>query len=239
MKTHVIGCGGVASYFLPSFFKTIRHAKEPYLRNHPIVLVDGDTLEQKNLIRQQFSEGHVGKPKVEALAEQYAPEYDNLEIYGRYITDTYTVDQGSCLFCFVDNHPARKDVLAIADRTQSTVIIGANAPGCIDAHAYIYLPEWKDSAYDPRVRYPAILTAKEGSPVHATGCATEEHIAEEPQTPMANMQAAAQAAALWNFWFIDRHGFNEEASGSVWPIEFSNITTKQRTITMGEALNPG
>lgn len=235
MNTVIIGCGGVASYFIPPYLKTIRHAKSRDMRNHHVTLVDGDVLEEKNLQRQLFDPKFVGRPKVEALIERYKPEYENLSCVGSYITDTFSVHDNSCIFGFVDNHPARKDILAIADRTDSIAIFGANSE--VGAEAYIYIPEWKGTALDPRVRFPEMLTIDRGSPVHAAGCETEEHLDEAPQTPIANMHAAAHAMLIWNFWYIERHELDEALSGQTWPVSFVNTATTKYPVTVGALKN--
>lgn len=239
MKTHhyIIGCGGVGSYFLPPFLKTLRWIDNPRFRNAPVTLIDGDVLEEKNLRRQQFS--RVGRtdgaePKVNILHAMFYSEYDQLTATPRYIDTSFQPDERSILLVFCDNHPARKDALAAADRTRSTVIIAANSS--IGAQAYVYLPEWKGGPLDPRVRFPEIETDTSDSPVHAAGCATEANLEANPQTPIANYMAASHALLLWNFWNIERPKLDREMTLGFWPVELCNTGTTTNTVRYGDII---
>lgn len=234
IKNYIIGCGGVGSYFLPPFAKTLRWIDHPRHRNAPIVLVDGDVLETKNLKRQQFATSAVGVFKAEAAAAAISGEYPGIEHDSRYIDTSFTPDDRSVLFVFCDNHIARKDALAAADRTGSTTIIAANSS--IGAHSYVYLPEWKGGPLDPRVRFPEILTDLTGSPVQASGCASEENLEENPQTPIANFMAASHALLLWNFWSFYRSELDRELTMGFWPVELSNTATTNNTVTYGNII---
>ena len=229
---YIIGCGGVCSYFLGGLLKTVNHDKR--LKNSTVTLVDGDMLEDKNYMRQMFNEGMSGINKAEALATMFGAGNPNvkLEVYSQYITDLYPVEPKSTIFCFTDNHPARKDILSIADREKCDVIVAAN--GELAAHAYYYKYDMKDTALDPRVRYPEILSIDRGSPVRAAGCQTEEHLDNSPQTPIANLMAASHAALLWAFWQFESKTLDPELSLNSWPIEFSNTEGKTRTTTIGD-----
>ena len=61
-KHYIIGCGGVGSWLAPSLC-LLRSPQE-------VILVDGDTLETKNLNRQLFTPEQVGSNKAEALAAE-------------------------------------------------------------------------------------------------------------------------------------------------------------------------
>lgn len=117
----VVGCGGNGGHVIPQIFRYIRsiidkqdlppragqRAKKKF--QFELTLMDGDTVEQKNLIRQNFIAPDVGKNKARVMAERYGRAFGlEVGIYDKYLNDT-----------------TAKDLIA---STQSTVII----LGCVD-----------------------------------------------------------------------------------------------------------
>jgi molybdopterin/thiamine biosynthesis adenylyltransferase len=199
---NLVGLGGIGSYLLPPLLKTLQHG---WREEEPVVnLIDGDTVEEKNLDRQLFGPGAVGMPKVNALARRY--EYrGQLNTHVEYLTNNLSIipamhNQVVCWVCCADNHIARRCVLQLVDLAERQVAIIAGN-GTEDSDAYIYRKEWRDTPADPRVMFPEILTDNTGSPVHAAGCTGEEAIDNTPQLPMANFMAAAYALKLFTFHF--------------------------------------
>jgi hypothetical protein len=233
---YIIGCGGVCTYFLPAFFKTINHDKR--FSGATTTLIDGDTVEQKNLLRQNFyhqdsgSNSIIDAYKSEVLAEHYSSQYPNLIIESQenYITDSLFVEEKSFIFCFVDNHPARKDVLSVVDIFSCEAIFAANSS--ISSHAYYYNSKMKGGSMDPRNRFPEILTIDTGSPVRAAGCDTEVKLNDVPQTAIANQMAATHALFIWNFWATESKKMSKEESYEIWPIEFMNNSCRYTTIAV-------
>jgi molybdopterin/thiamine biosynthesis adenylyltransferase len=77
----VIGGGGTGSRLMPmlvQFIRSITRGKSPmgWLENPTIWVVDDDTVELKNLLRQNFIDKDVNKPKAQVLAERYGRAYD-------------------------------------------------------------------------------------------------------------------------------------------------------------------
>lgn len=71
----IIGCGGVGSWFLPKLVKLVNDASRKNMINiDGILIVDGDHVEQSNLIRQNFASRDVGKNKAEVLFKRYTTE---------------------------------------------------------------------------------------------------------------------------------------------------------------------
>lgn len=68
----VIGCGGNGSHLVPDLARFLSTLENKV----PLVLVDGDTVEAKNLIRQHFIKKDIGRNKAEVLAERYANAFD-------------------------------------------------------------------------------------------------------------------------------------------------------------------
>jgi hypothetical protein len=203
----VVGCGGVASYFLPTFFKTLNYINDK--KSPPVLLIDGDDIEEKNRIRQNF-ECFDGSKKVEILSAMYSKVYSNgrININDMYFSDGDIIEEDSCAFCFADNHLARKHVLESVDESPgSMAIIAANSE--ISAHSYVYLHGWAGTPVDPRVMYPEINTDTTDSPIRTGGCDTEKAMSEVPQTAIANTMAASCALLAWNLWCLSVPDFGE------------------------------
>ncbi len=69
------GCGGTGGWFIPKLAKIMLDAsmKKRLAPNINLYLIDGDTVADKNIIRQNFIQRDVGKNKAEVLANRYAP----------------------------------------------------------------------------------------------------------------------------------------------------------------------
>lgn len=218
---YIIGCGGVASYLMPALLKLLVN-----LEDQPsIILIDGDTLEERNLDRQLFKADQVGQPKSKAMQELYDPAQNLITYVTDYFTDGFQVMDGSLLLCCVDNHVARAAVLNTCDTNNCIAIVGGNE--YTDASAAIYIPRWKGSPLDIRVRHPEILTDKTGDPTRPASCQGEAQVAA-PQLAIANYSAAnAMLWLLW-FWFAERH-LMERESEPYWPVEHGNTFTRYYT----------
>lgn len=76
----VIGGGGTGSRLMPMLVQFIRSITRGqtalgWLENPTIWVVDDDVVETKNLLRQNFIQNDVGKPKAQVLAERYGRAY--------------------------------------------------------------------------------------------------------------------------------------------------------------------
>ena len=76
----VVGCGGTGSRLVPLLAQFIRSITKDYsprgwLGTPNIVLCDPDTIEEKNLARQNFIHQDIGKNKAVVLAERYSKAY--------------------------------------------------------------------------------------------------------------------------------------------------------------------
>lgn len=218
---YIVGCGGVASYLLPVLLKLLVN-----LEHKPsIILIDGDSLEERNLDRQLFNPEDIGKNKAAALAELYNSYPGQITPSLDYFTDGFPVIDGSLLLCCVDNHVARSAVLNTCDTNNCIAIVGGNE--YTDASAALYHPRWKGSPLDIRVRHPEILTDKSGDPTRPMSCQGEAQVAN-PQLAIANFSAANAMLWLMWFWFAERHGMEKE-SEPYWPVEHGNTFTRYYT----------
>ena len=76
----IIGAGGTGGYVIPHLYRIA------YASNRPcrVIIADGDIVEEKNLIRQNFAHCDVGENKAKVMAERYS------EVFGietEYIPD--------------------------------------------------------------------------------------------------------------------------------------------------------
>lgn len=115
----ILGAGGTGGYVIPHLYR-IAYASGRKCR---IVIVDGDTVEKKNLIRQNFSVQDVGENKAAVMAERYAsvfgieteyiPQYietvDDIYEILEFDSSRYTPDSKpvSILIGAVDNNRSR------------------------------------------------------------------------------------------------------------------------------------
>lgn len=169
-------------------------------------MIDGDTLEKKNLDRQLFAPADVGSNKAEALCmvigcANWHPHYFSFGCMGG-------IGQNDWLFCCADNHPCRKAVLETCDMEHCKAIIACNET--TSAEAFYYQPSWQGSHRDPRVYYPEINTDHAGDPMAAaigcTGVAQEQN----RQLVSANFMAASLAQWLYVLWGMEYRKLDRE-----------------------------
>ena len=76
----IIGAGGTGGYVIPHLYRIAFASK----RRCRIILADGDIVENKNLVRQGFSQVDIGENKAEVMAARYS---DVFGIETEYIPD--------------------------------------------------------------------------------------------------------------------------------------------------------
>jgi molybdopterin/thiamine biosynthesis adenylyltransferase len=194
---YIIGAGGGGSWLCPSLCML----RKP----ENVTVIDGDTLEEKNLNRQLYTEEQIGFNKAQALAEQYHCEFNPAYYY----TGLIQLDPRDWLLVCVDNMPARKAALESCDHFNCRAIFAANETN--SAEAYLYLPDWKGTPLDPRVYYPEINTDVRGDPrAAAIGCTG---VAQEAvrQLVSSNFMSAALLQHLYVAWAIEAKKLDREA----------------------------
>jgi hypothetical protein len=76
------GCGGTGSRIVAPLVQFLKQASQEFnptgifLRSVPVILVDGDVVEEKNLARQHFVAADVGKNKAACLAQRYTKAFN-------------------------------------------------------------------------------------------------------------------------------------------------------------------
>ena len=108
----VVGCGGTGTYFLKEISRYLANKNRDKLAS--MVIIDGDTIEKKNLSRQAFDIEDVGRNKADVMAEVLNDAF-NLK-WKAYCDYIFNVSQIECLIkngtipviigC-VDNHGCR------------------------------------------------------------------------------------------------------------------------------------
>ncbi len=199
----IIGCGGSGSWAVQMLSKSPK-------RELDIVLVDGDKWEQKNADRCLVPPRHIGRHKITSSRDllERAGWLGQIHSWPYYLalgTEAWLdllARQGQLrvLSC-VDNHAARRLCLRLADeRAQDNLetIVVLTGNEMKSASADVYLPSWRGSKLDPRVRYPEIETSDEGNPLHPS--CTGEAAESSPQLALANGLSAFSGLWLMQLW---------------------------------------
>jgi molybdopterin/thiamine biosynthesis adenylyltransferase len=127
----VIGCGGIGGALVPYLARYMQYSLADGL-DIPLILVDGDEFEAKNLDRQNCSWSDLADNKAVALKNKIEKEFDGLEIetetvYVNADNVAEIIKEGDLVFLGLDNHKSRK---IIADHIKTleniTVISGGN-----------------------------------------------------------------------------------------------------------------
>jgi len=118
----VVGAGGIGSHLMESLGRLLAYHPNG-TRN--IVLIDGDSYEEKNRIRQLFDAQYVGKNKAEVLAKKiedalfpirYIPEYIDKEKFEQIVSSTLANRRDPFMVVTaVDNHATRKAIIEALD----------------------------------------------------------------------------------------------------------------------------
>lgn len=235
MYIYVIGCGGGASYLLPPLYRAL--ASLP--KQHTLYLVDRDTLEARNLSRQNFLAEGCDRSKAEAMANMLKSSVDFPQVQVKPLVEYITRDSRlrpmpDVLFAMVDNHPARASALHLADYYKCPCICAANEQH--SAEAYIYLPANKGTATDPRTFYPEIETVTTDDPTRPS---CNEVIPSEPspQGALANALSAAAAMHLFQAHIVLGHALTEEYR-SLLPFHVKVNSFNIETVSFKQTLQP-
>lgn len=174
----IVGCGGVTSHIIPAL-----------MHSYDLVLIDGDTFEPKNTLRQIGAHVGDGKNKAETYVSMFGKfTKKSMTAIPMYV-GSQTEIQADLLIVAVDNNDARIDCKDIANRLDIAMIWGANEE--FDPQAMLYLPEYEGTDMDPFVRWNMKPDGR--SPMAA--CTTQEAVENNVQLPSSNHIAGG--FALW------------------------------------------
>lgn len=80
VKIVMLGAGGTGGHIAPNLYRLLHALERPV----EVIIADGDIVEEKNLVRQNFISCDLGRNKAQVLAERYASAF-GMEI--QYIPD--------------------------------------------------------------------------------------------------------------------------------------------------------
>lgn len=174
----IVGCGGVGSLAARVLHTSVKCN---------LGFCDGDSFEKKNLNRQTFDAGHVGKNKAESMALYYRGKH-----YPYFITPLFE-EQYDMILCCVDNHAARKTCIEIATKWRVPCIVAANEVE--SSQVYIHYGNIVNAQpwADVKTWFPELTqdNHEERDPAHS--CATAVKVEGNEQTFMANVISASLA----------------------------------------------
>lgn len=117
-----IGVGGTGSWLVWPVIKFLKNIRARYTSDDLSIdykLVDNDTVETHNILRQNFMEWDIGRKKVSVMRRNWGPYFENLGIVGEKITtpkkmnDIFCLPRTAELLIFigcVDNNKTRRSV---------------------------------------------------------------------------------------------------------------------------------
>lgn len=145
------GCGGTGSWLAPAVARVARLLREKFAREVLAGFVDPDTVEARNIYRQNFCQAEIGHNKAVALAVRYSAAWGvNIAAFPQKFAWGVLDDLGgsryddlNVLIGCVDNPAARREIQGIIRNTHGTVfwldcgnekecgqvLIGRNDPG--------------------------------------------------------------------------------------------------------------
>jgi len=190
----VVGCGGIGCYLIPPLSAILG---EIWGDNVSLTLIDGDTVSERNLVRQPlFSPESVGSNKTIVIKNTIEMRIAPIQVKAipNFLGNVLLPNNTVTVFCSADNHGTRNRCLEEADRVGCWCFIGANEDK--QAEAYCYSPEWKGTDKDPRTYYPELTEKDVYDPSLAIHC--EDH---SYQSAVSNNLAAAYMLQLYRSMF--------------------------------------
>ncbi|MCI9625629.1 MAG: hypothetical protein HFI90_02480 [Clostridia bacterium] len=206
----IIGAGGTGGYVIPHLYRIAFATGRPCR----VIIADGDIVERKNLIRQNFAECDIGENKAEVMAERYS------EVFGietEYIPDFIESEEQLCelldvrgrrnepkpigiLIGAVDNNRSRVMCHNVFNKLDDIIYIDAGN-GEYTGQVVCGVKQSGQVMSKPVARvYPEILTDVEKFPSELS-CA--ERSVSAPQSIAANLFASTAVAAMLYYLLIE------------------------------------
>jgi len=203
VKIVMLGAGGTGGHVAPNLYRLLHAIDRPV----KVIICDGDIVEQKNLVRQNFVAADLGRNKAQVLAERYAsafgmevayiPEFieDERRLAELVKPDRYTPDSRSyrledghtILIGAVDNNKSRRLCHQVFKRADNLIYIDAGN-GEFSGQVVCGIRRKGRTYYKPLGDiYPDVLEATDKYPSELS-CADASVSA--PQSIVANITAA-------------------------------------------------
>ena len=194
MHITIIGLGGVGSILIERLGRFINYSRD---LDPTILLVDGDTYENKNYERQEFSQlGNKAEIKAMELSMKFPQlRVDSFEAYINETNIAETIKTGDIVFLCVDNHKTRNITNNYCKAlTDITLISGGNE--FEDGNVQIYIrQEGKDLTPDLASYHPEIANPDDQLPDEMS---CEELAQSDPQLYFTNLGVAT--LMCWSFY---------------------------------------
>ena len=212
LKILIIGAGGTGGYIIPHLYR-IAYASGRKCR---VIIADGDLVEEKNLIRQNFAECDIGENKAEVMAARYSevfgieteylPDYiENEEQLMELLKpektgDMYAWPSIPILIGAVDNNRSRVMCNNVFNKLDNIIYIDSGNGECTGQVVCGAKRSGRVVSKPVARMYPELLKNTEKFPSELS-CA--ERSLSSPQTIAANIFASTAVASMLYYLLID------------------------------------
>lgn len=217
---HLIGCGGTGSWLAPHLARIMKLLQDVHHFGVKLVFWDHDTVEEKNIFRQNFCEAEIGLKKAETLARRYGTAWgvEIIAVNASFSRDVmhrnnlgarYGDNNMPIFITCVDNNKARQDVARICleiygwwldcgnIKTAGQVSIGRGLPP--REPSPLRFPSMTTWTPLPSVQFPGILQEESGTrkeEVDYSGMSCADIALVDEQGLSINHCIASAAAAI-------------------------------------------
>ena len=190
----MLGAGGTGGYAAPHIYRLTQTLRRPAR----FLIADGDIVEEKNLVRQNFVHADLGRNKAAVLAERYAsafgmeiaymPEFiENEDALARLVTPSREQNELVILIGAVDNNKSRRMCHNVFAKAKELVYIDSGN-GQYTGQVVCGIRRNGRTTYKPvGALYPDILEDTDKFPTELS-CA--EAAVSAPQSVVAYVMAA-------------------------------------------------
>jgi len=201
MNIKIIGLGGVGSIFSEKICRFLNYSVQSETN---VTLIDGDTYENKNLERQEFSQfGNKSEVKKRDLMNKFNNiDFESFPYFVNRENILEVINEEDLVFLCVDNHKTRQIVSDYCkDLENVTLINGGN--DFEDGNVQIYLrKEGIDLTPDLCAYHSEIRRAEDMLPSEMS---CEELSQSEPQLYFANLSVAT--IMCWAFYNVTKGNY--------------------------------